>query len=907
MNSYPEREQENSPSDQETPKRRRGFVWAVVIVAAIALILCVAAGVVLGLPYLISGQILRSTGEEILLAFPSRRGDVELYMLKLGQDEDKGTFLAEDAEKVLATFWLVEEEKYQGRIGGDYGGFVLGSDRLLLWYGLEDEIVIQQMHVRDEESAKVLESQTSALGGIVFNDPELVFLEEPGEKGKRCYVARPGGKAERVAKGDDCEISLSGSAIYFSETDGDEITISTVDVNGENEVVLVDGLEGVDSYRVSEDGSHIAYVRVEEDESRLYLVEQSSGEEVEVSDMVFRIVDYGFAPGSDTLFYVTEEVEEDADHGVLRLYVSDSDAPIAEGPALSASFTPDGQHLVYLLGNEDDEETLYVHPMDGGEDVEVVDGEEISYSILETSPLRVLALSTGESEFTLYSVSVDGGDVIELLNEEDVTFEAEYVPNGSLLYVQITNEDGEVSLFVAPMGEAEGYTLLEEWASIEVLNRSPDGRQLALWAQEDQDDDPVLYSIVVEYGADPVELDDDSEGFRNAVFTSDGRFVLYTAVIGDESDDVEVRRVRADGEEDYEILYEGAHLVDVRWDDIVPSYVSLYWQTVKEAQYAALSRIAFVSDRDGNSEIYVMNADGSEVLRLTDKRGQDGWPVWSPDGQRIAFISGGYDEDRDLYVVNADGSGLTNLTGGRGDNWGPAWSPDGQRILFVSNRDGDDEIYVMDADGSGLTNLTNSRNDDWGSSWSPDGQRILFVSHRSGDDEIYVMDADGDNVTRLTHSEMQEFAPRWSPDGRYIAFSADTYGGFDEIDIYVMDASCIDRPEECESSLVQLTEGEKWNLFVDWSPDGKKILFASNRIDNWEVYVMDVDGQNLTRLTDSRGESSWPSGWSANGKLIVFESDRDGDSEIYVMDADGGNVVQLTDNRADDGSPDLWP
>jgi len=546
-----------SVTGEKAPKRRTALTCGIVGGMVVLLVICAAVVLWVAIPSLTGKQILPAIpglpgilgppGDEILLAFPSRRGDVELYLLELGQDEKEGTFLAEDVERFFTVFLLLEEETHRRRIGGDYGGFVPGSNRLFLWYRLEDEIVIQQMRFGDGEPTDVMDSKADYLWGTVVKDPEIVFLEEFRDGGERCYVARPGGEAERVAKADGCGISLDGLTIYFSERDKGETTLSVIDITGENETVLLDEVEGVDSHQVSEDASHVAYVQVEDyDESQLYLVERDSGEEDKIGDEVLRIVDYGFAPDSDTLFYIAEEEEDD--YSVLRLYMSDSDDPIAEGPALGADFTPDGQYLVYLLGDEDDEETLSVHPLDGGGDVKVLDGEEIQYAVLRTSPPRVLALSTEEDGFTLYSVSVDGGDVIELLDEEDANFEAEYVPNESLLYVQITDEDGEVSLFVAPLGgEDEGYTLLEEWARIEILNRSPDGSQLVFWAREDWGDDPVLYSIAIEDGADPVELDDDSEGFRNAVFTSDGRFVLYTAVTGDESDDVEVHQVQADG------------------------------------------------------------------------------------------------------------------------------------------------------------------------------------------------------------------------------------------------------------------------------------------------------------------------------------------------------------------------
>ena len=115
-----------------------------------------------------------------------------------------------------------------------------------------------------------------------------------------------------------------------------------------------------------------------------------------------------------------------------------------------------------------------------------------------------------------------------------------------------------------------------------------------------------------------------------------------------------------------------------------------------------------------------MNADGSDVTRLTDHGARDLFPSWSPDGRRVTFVS---DRDRsvDIYVMNADGSDLTRLTDNQGWDWAPSWSPDGRRIVFVSSRDENLGIYVMNADGSDVTRLTDNSADDENPSWSPVG------------------------------------------------------------------------------------------------------------------------------------------------------------------------------------------
>ena len=131
------------------------------------------------------------------------------------------------------------------------------------------------------------------------------------------------------------------------------------------------------------------------------------------------------------------------------------------------------------------------------------------------------------------------------------------------------------------------------------------------------------------------------------------------------------------------------------------------------------SRIAFVSGRDGNSEIYVMNADGTEQKNLTNNPAWDWYPSWSADGNKIAFVSHNRGGNGGIYVMNADGSGQTRLTNNPASNDTPSWSPDGERIAVASDRDGNPEIYIMNADGTEQTRLINNPAWDDSPSWSP--------------------------------------------------------------------------------------------------------------------------------------------------------------------------------------------
>ena len=181
--------------------------------------------------------------------------------------------------------------------------------------------------------------------------------------------------------------------------------------------------------------------------------------------------------------------------------------------------------------------------------------------------------------------------------------------------------------------------------------------------------------------------------------------------------------------------------------------------------------------------------------------------------------------------------------------------------------------------------------------------QIAFSSTRDGDVEIYAIDTDGTNLVPLTNHPAHDTHPAWSPDGRKIAFASNRRNGF-SLEIYVMNAD--------GDGLVQLTTDHPPAVndeFPAWSPDGTKIAFASNRDESYDIYVMDADGKNPVQLTRGRAKENTPC-WSPDGTKIAFtSSDNILKSEIYVMDADGANPVNLTQkpnalNKDPSWSPD---
>ena len=155
-------------------------------------------------------------------------------------------------------------------------------------------------------------------------------------------------------------------------------------------------------------------------------------------------------------------------------------------------------------------------------------------------------------------------------------------------------------------------------------------------------------------------------------------------------------------------------------------------------------------NEEGWHDIYVMNADGTNVVKITKHEGSDSDPAWSPDGRKIAFVSR-RKRNEDIYVMNADGTNVVKITDREANNDSPAWSPDGKKIAFVSLGMRGVDIWVMNADGTNVVNITNHKATDYEPAWSPDGRKIAFASTRARGVNLFVMNADGTNAVKITH------------------------------------------------------------------------------------------------------------------------------------------------------------
>ena len=251
----------------------------------------------------------------------------------------------------------------------------------------------------------------------------------------------------------------------------------------------------------------------------------------------------------------------------------------------------------------------------------------------------------------------------------------------------------------------------------------------------------------------------------------------------------------------------------------------------------ARTKIAYVSNKTGNKEIYVVDYDGFGVRQVTHNRSINMSPAWSPDMRQIVYTSF-KKGDPDIYVIDLATGTERLVAGGPGVQGAPSFSPDGKSILFSNTRGRESELFMVPAAGGQPRRVTREGGINTSPSWSPDGHRIVFTSDRSGTPQLYVADVDGGISRRLTH-------------------------------------------------------GGTWNDLASWSPTGDLVAYSARQSDGFRVAVVDPSGLGGERLiTAGPGSEEHPS-WAPNGRHVVFSSGSGGKSGLYVLHVDSGLKREL--------------
>ena len=260
-----------------------------------------------------------------------------------------------------------------------------------------------------------------------------------------------------------------------------------------------------------------------------------------------------------------------------------------------------------------------------------------------------------------------------------------------------------------------------------------------------------------------------------------------------------------------------------------------------------LTKLAFVSNSSGNKEIYVSDYDGHNITQITDDRSIALLPRWSPDGKKLLFNSYKGGKGPMLYMKTFSSDSERLISSREGLNIGACWSPDGRKVALTLSPKGNQDIFIIGLEGKILDRVTNQWGIDVSPVFSPDGKKMAFVSNRSGSPQLYILDLVNGREERLTFEGNYNTSPAWSSTDK-IAFVSMNRGRFD---IYTVDPD--------GGNLRRLTEDHGNNEDPCWSPDGRYILYSSNREGNYHLYCMNAFGKNKRRITYMNGDQTSPS------------------------------------------------
>ncbi|MDF1532415.1 MAG: DPP IV N-terminal domain-containing protein [ANME-2 cluster archaeon] len=288
---------------------------------------------------------------------------------------------------------------------------------------------------------------------------------------------------------------------------------------------------------------------------------------------------------------------------------------------------------------------------------------------------------------------------------------------------------------------------------------------------------------------------------------------------------------------------------------------------------------------------------GYQIEQLINDPIPDSKPDWSPDGSKIAFQSD-RGESADIWVMDADGSNLRQLTTDLSLDLYASWGPDSNSIVFYSDRTGNSEIWAIEVDGTNERQITDDPAWDGNPAWGPDG-RIVFSSTRSGSMKLWIMDPDGDDQIQLSTGDGDDDVAAWSPDGRYIVFESTRSG---DQQLWKLE---IDTGEYTRLTFDAHYERSPPDNFcpnlmsASWSPDGTKIAYHTYTLGSGDIWVMDADGSNKTvMISGDMNTDFYSPTWSPDGTKIAFQDkviDRDSDrymgSDIWVLDLRGKKSI----------------
>ncbi|HEX7297295.1 MAG TPA: hypothetical protein VF251_16205, partial [Pyrinomonadaceae bacterium] len=427
------------------------------------------------------------------------------------------------------------------------------------------------------------------------------------------------------------------------------------------------------------------------------------------------------------------------------------------------TWSPDSKTILYQSKVAQDHYDIFVYSVETGQSRNVTNHKSFNADpSFSPDGKQIVFVSTRDATGEVYSINVDGTNLKRLTFDAGSESHPAFSPDGTQILFNSNRENENVDVYVMNVDGSNPRKVTNWDKTNETAGPgcwSLDGTKIVFWSDRNGKDD--LYVVSAETVRPTLVLSDPKHNLRNPSYSPDGKKVLYTIETDNKSGELRL----------FDLQTEQSSLV--RKTEVAG--ITADWSP--DGNW-----ITFSDRLNGNSEIFLIKSDGSQLQNLTNTPATDTAPAWSPDGRRIVFSRSALSGAVQLHIMNADGSAAHPLTPRAGWESEARWFPDGARIVFCCDRTDSPgnmlDICEIKADGSEERRVLFRRDHDVQPAVSPDGKLIAFVSHADGNPEIYLMATDGSRLVRVTRNPADEQSPRWSPDGKKLMFISNRGGKY---------------------------------------------------------------------------------------------------------------------------------